>query len=65
MERQQLPPRPDEHRAFPRNLDAFRARLTAGDEQAREAYVIGTGWLRAAHSGIFRSSEDPEFLRAN
>jgi len=65
MQRLQLPPRPDERPTFPLNLDAFRARLAAGDEQAHEAFTLGTGWLLEANSGQFRSWEDLAFLRAN
>jgi hypothetical protein len=50
VERQLLPPRPDEHPAFPLNLDAFRARIAAGNEQAQEVYVLRTGWLQEANS---------------
>jgi hypothetical protein len=50
---------------IPARLYAFRALLAAGDEQAHEAYVLGTGWLREANSGIFRLWEDLMFLHAN
>jgi lactate 2-monooxygenase len=65
MQRQQVPLRPDERPAFPLDLEAFRARLAAGDEQAREAFALGAGWLQEANSGMFRSWEDLAFLRAN
>jgi lactate 2-monooxygenase len=65
MERQKLPPRPDERPEFPLDMDAFHARLAAGDEQAKEAFALGTGWLREANPGICRSWEDLAFLRAN
>lgn len=60
-----LAPRPDERPAFPLDMDAFRARLAAGDEAAREAFALGTGWLREANSGSFRTWEDIAFLREN
>jgi lactate 2-monooxygenase len=65
MRRQRLPPRPDERPAFPLDLDAFRARLAAGDEQARQAFALGVAWLQEANSGLFRSWDDVAFLRAN
>jgi isopentenyl diphosphate isomerase/L-lactate dehydrogenase-like FMN-dependent dehydrogenase len=60
-----LAPRPDERPAFPLDLDALRARLAAGDEQTRVDFALGTGWLREAHSGTFRSWTDIAFLRKN
>ena len=60
-----LAPRPDERPAFPLELDALRARLAAGDEKARADFALGTGWLREAHSGTFRSWADIAFLREN
>jgi isopentenyl diphosphate isomerase/L-lactate dehydrogenase-like FMN-dependent dehydrogenase len=60
-----LTPRPDERPAFPLDLDAFRARLVAGDEQARAAFKLGVAWLREANSGAFRSWTDIAFLREN
>ena len=60
-----LAPRPDERPSFPLDLDALRARLAAGDEQARVDFALGTGWLREAHSGTFRSWTDIAFLRKN
>ena len=60
-----LVPRPDERPAFPLDLDALRARLAEGDEQARAAFELGTGWLREANSGTFRSWTDIAFLREN
>jgi isopentenyl diphosphate isomerase/L-lactate dehydrogenase-like FMN-dependent dehydrogenase len=46
-------------------MNAFRARLAAGDEQARQAFALGVGWLQEANSGLFRSWKDLAFLRAN
>lgn len=60
-----LAPRPDERPAFPLDLDAFRVRLAAGDEQALAAFTLGTSWLREANSGAFRSWTDIAFLREN
>ena len=60
-----LAPRPDERTPFPLDLDAFRARLEAGDEQARAAFTLGTAWLSEANSGTFRSWKDIAFLREN
>jgi len=57
--------RPDERPAFPLDLVAFRERLAAGDEQARDAFTLGVSWLREAHSGNFRSWTDLAFLRQN
>ncbi|KAH9040227.1 FMN-dependent alpha-hydroxy acid dehydrogenase [Lactarius hengduanensis] len=67
MQRMGLPVRPDERPAFPLNLDAFRQRLApeADDEQATLALRLGAGWLQEANSGLFRTWEDLEFLRAN
>ena len=56
---------PDERPAFPLDLDAFRVRLAAGDEQARAAFELGTAWLGEANSGTFRSWKDIAFLREN
>ncbi len=50
-----LTPRIDEHTTFPLDLDAFRARLTAGDVQACEVFALGAGWLQEANSGAFRT----------
>ncbi|KAH9983254.1 FMN-dependent alpha-hydroxy acid dehydrogenase [Russula vinacea] len=60
-----LAPRPYERTPFPLDLDAFRARLEAGDEQARAAFTLGTAWLSEANSGTFRSWKDIAFLREN
>jgi isopentenyl diphosphate isomerase/L-lactate dehydrogenase-like FMN-dependent dehydrogenase len=60
-----LPLRPDERPAFPLDLDAFRVRLAAGDQQARDASKLGIAWLREANSGAFRSWTDLAFLREN
>jgi isopentenyl diphosphate isomerase/L-lactate dehydrogenase-like FMN-dependent dehydrogenase len=60
-----LPLRPDERPAFPLNLDAFRVRLAAGDEQARATFTLSTAWLRQISSGTFRSWPDIAFLREN
>ena len=57
--------RPDERPAFPLDLEAFRERLAAGDEQARDAFALGISWLREANSGYFRSWTDLAFLRQN
>jgi lactate 2-monooxygenase len=57
--------RPDERPEFPFDLEAFRERLAAGDEQARDAFTLGTSWLREAFSGNFRSWTDLAFLRQN
>jgi isopentenyl diphosphate isomerase/L-lactate dehydrogenase-like FMN-dependent dehydrogenase len=69
MHRQQpnggLSPRPDESPAFPFDLDGSRARLAAGDKQAREAFALGTGWLQEASSGTFRTWHDLAFSREN
>jgi lactate 2-monooxygenase len=65
MQRQQLPPRPDERPTFPFDLDAFRARLAMGEEHTRGVFTLGTGWLREANSGCFRSWEDLAFIRVN
>ena len=58
-------PRPDERPAFPLDLDAHRARLAEGDEQAGAAFALGVAWLREANSGTFRSWTDIAFLREN
>ena len=60
-----LVPRPDERPEFMLDLDARRARLAEGDEQVRAAFELGTGWLREANSGTFRSWTDLAFLREN
>ena len=60
-----LAPRPDERPAFPLDLDAFRARLAAGDEQARETFALSIAWLEEVNSGKFRTWEDIAFLREN
>jgi len=41
-----LAPRTGERPTFPLDLDAFRARLAAGDQQACEAFALGVGWLQ-------------------
>jgi lactate 2-monooxygenase len=57
--------RPDERPAFPLDLDAFRARLAAGDEQTRAVFTLSTTWLKEADSGTFRTWTDLAFLREN
>jgi isopentenyl diphosphate isomerase/L-lactate dehydrogenase-like FMN-dependent dehydrogenase len=57
--------RPDERPAFPLYLEAFRERLAAGDEQARDAFALASSWLGEVNSGIFRSWTDLAFLRQN
>ena len=51
-------PRPDER-------PAFRERLAAGDEQARDAFRLGISWPRGANSGYICSWTDLAFLRQN
>ncbi|KAH9961462.1 FMN-dependent dehydrogenase [Lactifluus volemus] len=64
MKRMGLAPRVDERPAFPLDLDAFRARLAAGDEEAQTALMLGRAWVEPT-SGVFRSWEDLKFLRDN
>jgi lactate 2-monooxygenase len=64
MKRMGLAPRVDERPAFPLDLDAFRARLAAGDTEAQTALKLGVGWIEAT-SGVFRSWKDLKFLRDN
>jgi len=59
------PPRPDERPAFPLDLEAFRARLAVGDDEARDAFTLGIAWLGEANLGNFRSWTDLAFLRQN
>ena len=65
MKRMGVPVRPDERPAFPLDLEAFRARLTAGDEQSALTVKLGTEWLQEVASGLFRTWEDLAFLREN
>jgi lactate 2-monooxygenase len=58
-------PRPDERPAFPLYIEAFRERLAAGDEEARDVLTISTAWLGETNSGYFRSWTDLAFLRQN
>jgi isopentenyl diphosphate isomerase/L-lactate dehydrogenase-like FMN-dependent dehydrogenase len=60
-----LAPRPDERPAFPLDMDAFRARLAAGDEEANATLTLSAAWLRQISSGVFRSWPDIAFLREN
>jgi lactate 2-monooxygenase len=60
-----MAPRVDERPTFPLDMDAFRARLAAGDPEARTTYRLGAEWLREANTGLFRSWEDLQFLRDN
>ena len=57
-----LAPRADERPAFPFDMDAFRARLAAGDTQAREMFALGTGWVQETK---FHTWEDLALLREN
>ena len=57
--------RPDEHPAFLLDLEAFRERLAAGDEQARDAFTLGILWLREANAGYFHLWADLAFLCQN
>ncbi|KAH9060161.1 FMN-dependent alpha-hydroxy acid dehydrogenase [Lactarius vividus] len=63
MQRMGLPVRPDERPAFPLNLDAFRQRLAAKDEQAALALKLSAGWQKEASPGLFRTWEDLKLLR--
>jgi isopentenyl diphosphate isomerase/L-lactate dehydrogenase-like FMN-dependent dehydrogenase len=63
MQRMGVPVRPDESIPFPLDLDAFRKRLAAGDEDALLKLKLGSGWLQEANSGRFRTWEDLAFLR--
>ncbi|KAI0298114.1 FMN-dependent alpha-hydroxy acid dehydrogenase [Multifurca ochricompacta] len=65
MKRMGIPLRPDDRPVFPLDMDAFRMRLAAGDEEAQTAFKLGAGWLAEANSGLFRSWQDLEFLRNN
>lgn len=65
MKRMGVPVRPDERTAFPLDLDAFRKRLAAGDEDAALAMKLGSGWLQETASGRFPTWEDLAFLRDN
>ncbi len=57
--------RPDERPAFPLYYEAFRERLAAGDEEARDVFTLSTAWLDETTSGYFRSWTDLAFLRQN
>jgi lactate 2-monooxygenase len=59
------PARTDERPAFPLDLEAFRKRLAAGDEQAHDTFTLSTSWLGEVNSGHFRSWTDLAFLRQN
>jgi lactate 2-monooxygenase len=65
MQRMGVPVRPDEPIPFPLDLDAFRKRLEAGDEDAALLLKLGTGWLQETNSGRFPTWEDLAFLRDN
>jgi lactate 2-monooxygenase len=65
MQRMGVPVRPDEPIPFPLDLDAFRKRLEAGDEDATLLLKLGTGWLQETNSGRFPTWEDLAFLRDN
>ena len=65
MKRMGVPVRPDERTPFPLDLEAFRKRLAAGDEEAMLEVKLGTGWLQETASGRFPTWEDLAFLREN
>ncbi len=65
MQRMGVAVQPDERPPFPFDLDAFRERVAAGDEQAIETLRIGAAWRRETKSGTFRRWEDLKFLREN
>jgi len=65
MQRMGVPVRPDERPPFPLDLEAFRKRLAAGDEEAAVELRLGSGWLQETFSGLFRAWEDLAFLRDN
>jgi isopentenyl diphosphate isomerase/L-lactate dehydrogenase-like FMN-dependent dehydrogenase len=51
--------------AFPLDVDTFRVRLAAGDEEARATLTLSAAWLSQISSGVFRSWTDIAFLREN
>ncbi|KAI9442960.1 FMN-dependent dehydrogenase [Lactarius indigo] len=65
MKRLGVPVRPDERPAFPLDMEAFRTRLAAADEQTVATFKLVTGWLDEIDSGLFRTWEDLKFLRDN
>jgi lactate 2-monooxygenase len=65
MKRMGMAPRVDERPTFPLDMDAFRARLAAGDAEAQTTFRLGADWLREGNSGLFRSWEDLRLLRDN
>ncbi|KAF8262090.1 FMN-dependent alpha-hydroxy acid dehydrogenase [Lactarius quietus] len=61
MQRIGVPVRPDDRPTFPLDLEAFRKRLVAGDEEAK----VGIEWLKETASGRFQAWEDLAFFREN
>ncbi|KAF8260928.1 FMN-dependent dehydrogenase-domain-containing protein, partial [Lactarius quietus] len=61
MQRIGVPVRPDDRPTFPLDLEAFRKRLVAGDEEAK----VGIEWLKETASGRFQAWEDLTFFREN
>ncbi|KAF8260926.1 FMN-dependent dehydrogenase [Lactarius quietus] len=51
--------------AFPLDLDAFRKRFVAGDEEAKVAAKVIIEWLSETASGRFQAWEDLAFFREN
>jgi lactate 2-monooxygenase len=58
-----MAPHLDERPTFPLDMDAFWARLAAGDPEARTTFRLGANWL--CNSSLFRSWEDLRCLHDN
>ncbi|KAF8262368.1 oxidoreductase [Lactarius quietus] len=65
MQRIGVPVQPDDRPTFPLDLEAFRKRLVAGDEEAKVAAKLGIEWLNETASRRFQAWEDLAFLREN
>lgn len=66
MKRLGLSPRVNERTVFPFNPQRVReAAFTQGNEKAMQNIMIGKEWLGEAHSGVWRTWDDLQFIRAN
>lgn len=66
MKRLGLSPRVNERTVFPFNPQRVReAAFAQGNEEAMQNIMIGKEWLGEAHSGVWRTWDDLQFIRAN
>ena len=65
MKRLGLSPRVNERTVFPFNPQRVREAATQGNEEAMQNIMIGKEWVGEMNSGVYRTWDDLQFIRAN